>query len=178
MNTYLLRLVACLFVLLSFNAKALVINGCTIEPGTECPMSDLFDADLAGADLRNADLSRTNLAFANLSDANLSGAYLHWSNLSGANLSYADLSNSTLFRAYLGGSNLQGANLSGAYINLWTISGATYNESTELPFDFDHQTFEELGMIFVSEVPLPAGIYLFLSGLVGLVGVKLRGRYA
>ena len=27
-----------------------------------------------------------------------------------------------------------------------------------------------------SPVPLPAGIYLFLSGLVGLVGVKLRGR--
>ena len=27
-------------------------------------------------------------------------------------------------------------------------------------------------------VPLPAGIYLFLSGLVGLVGVKLRGRNA
>ena len=27
-------------------------------------------------------------------------------------------------------------------------------------------------------VPLPAGIYLFLSGLVGLVGAKLRGRNA
>ena len=29
-----------------------------------------------------------------------------------------------------------------------------------------------------SPVPLPAGIYLFLSGLVGLVGAKLRGRNA
>ena len=34
--TYLLRLSACLFVLLSFNAKALVVNGCTIEVGTIC----------------------------------------------------------------------------------------------------------------------------------------------
>ena len=32
--------------------------------------------------------------------------------------------------------------------------------------------------IAASHVPLPAGIYLFLSGLVGIVGVKLRGRNA
>ena len=30
----------------------------------------------------------------------------------------------------------------------------------------------------VNPVPLPAGIYLFLSGLVGLVGFKLRGKNA
>ena len=34
------------------------------------------------------------------------------------------------------------------------------------------------GDIGLAPVPLPAGIYLFLSGLVGLVGVKLRGRNA
>ena len=34
------------------------------------------------------------------------------------------------------------------------------------------------GDIGASQVPLPAGIYLFLSGLVGLVGAKLRGRNA
>ena len=34
------------------------------------------------------------------------------------------------------------------------------------------------GDIGASPVPLPAGIYLFLSGLVGLVGAKLRGRNA
>ena len=35
-----------------------------------------------------------------------------------------------------------------------------------------------LDQAIFSEVPLPAGIYLFLSGLIGLVGVKLRGRNA
>jgi len=100
----LLRLVACLFVLLSFNAKALVINGCTIEPDTSCP----------GANLR----------VANLSGANLSGAYLDGADLTGADLSYisansnmgaftsinlsgANLTNANLFYAYFPNSNLE-----------------------------------------------------------------------
>ena len=74
--TYLLRLVACLFVLLSFNAKALVINGCTIEANTIC----------YGADLSDADLFEANLSNANLSGANLSGANLYAANLYAANL--------------------------------------------------------------------------------------------
>ena len=38
--------------------------------------------------------------------------------------------------------------------------------------------FESIDNVVMGEVPLPAGIYLFLSGLIGLVGVKLRGRNA
>ncbi len=34
--TYLLRLSACLFVLLSFNVKALVVNGCSLHHGDSC----------------------------------------------------------------------------------------------------------------------------------------------
>ena len=53
--TYLLRLVACLFVLLSFNAKAtLVINGCTIEANTSYIGANLTDANLLFADLSDA----------------------------------------------------------------------------------------------------------------------------
>ena len=55
----LLRLVACLFVLLSFNAKALVVNGCTIEANTSCIGAELSGADLTGADLSDADLCST-----------------------------------------------------------------------------------------------------------------------
>ena len=57
--------------LLSFNAKALVINGCTIEPNTDC-----VDADLSYSDLSNANLSGADLSNANLTGANLSGATL------------------------------------------------------------------------------------------------------
>ena len=72
--TYLLRLVACLFVLLSFNAKALVVNGCTIEAGTSCVSADLSYANLTFADLTNANLSAADLTYADLYNANLSGA--------------------------------------------------------------------------------------------------------
>ena len=67
------------------------------------------------------------------------------------------------------------------------FGGAIFCESTTLPnyryYDEDENfntiisywdPVDDLGMIFVSEVPLPAGIYLFLSGLVGL-GL-MRGR--
>ena len=80
----LLRLSACLFVLLSFNVKALVINGCTIEPYTSC-----VSADLTFANLTDADLSGANLFFAYLIDANLTGVDLSFTNLINANLSGA-----------------------------------------------------------------------------------------
>ena len=60
------KLVACLFVLLSFNTKALVVNGCTIEASTSC----------SGADLSETNLSYANLSYANLSYAKLYGAQL------------------------------------------------------------------------------------------------------
>ena len=85
-----------------------VINGCRIEPRTECP----------GADLRGADLSKERLDGANLSRANLS---LTW--LIGANLSYAKLYYTNLRDANLSGANLTGASLTGA---TWTDGRRCY----------------------------------------------------
>ena len=239
--TYLLRLSAFLFVLLSFNAKALVINGCTIEPNTYClSNADLSYFDLSYADLSGADLQWANLSFANLSNANLSGAQLIYANLYNANLSNANLSNASLGNAVLNNvsgqlsdasgiglplhgdytiannyivgpwvdlsgadlagvdlrnttmtnvglvdTDLSGADLTGADLTnafLWNadltdadltdagmlnifVGGTTYNDQTIFPANFDPAAG---GMIFISEVPLPAGITLFLSGLVGL----------
>ena len=122
----LLRLVACVFFLLSFNAKALVVNGCTIEPNTSC-----ISADLSGANLSNADLTDANLRDANLSNANLSNAYLSFADLSGVNLSGTELSGADLVDADLSGVNLSDADLSGADLfyadlsdaNLTNVSG-------------------------------------------------------
>ena len=55
-------LVARLFVFLSLNAKALVVNGCPIEINTSC-----VSVGLSGADLLDSDL-----AYANLTDDDLS----------------------------------------------------------------------------------------------------------
>ena len=147
----LLRLVACLFVLLSFNAKALVINGCIVEPYTSCNHADLSNANLSYANLSYADLT-----FANLSNANLSGAKLIDTDLSSAQLIGADLSNADLLAA-----RLDHANLTGAFYNHQTYFDPYIDPIAE-------------GMIFVSEVPLPAGIYLFLSGIVGLGLMRVR----
>ena len=183
--TYLLRSVACLFVLFSFNTKALVINGCTIEPFTTCigadlsganltnaylPEADLtgayltgallYDAnlglaDLSGADLTNANLGHANLYIADLSDADLTGALLYNANLTGANLTGADLSSA----------NLTNANLSMTDMSYTDLTDARYNDQTVFTLGFDPVAE---GMIFSSEVPLPAAFWLFASGLISL----------
>ena len=160
--TYLLRLVACLFFLLSFNAKALVINGCTIETGAQCPHADLVSSGLQFADLSDSDLSNSDMRFANLYGANLNNA-----NLIGANLSNANFWNAELINSDISLANLRDT----IKWNTAIYTGAIYSESTIFPSGMNPETY---GMIFVSEVPLPAGIYLFLSGLVGL-GL-MRGR--
>jgi len=48
---------------------------------------------------------------------------------------------------------------------------STYDENTIFASSMDP---EALGMVFVFAVPLPAGIYLFLSGLIGLGLIKKR----
>ena len=53
-------LVVCLFVFLSLNAKALVVNGCPIEINTSCVSAELSGADLSGADLLDSDLAYAN----------------------------------------------------------------------------------------------------------------------
>src|SRR3546814_9284428 len=69
----------------------LTINGCVLQPESQCA-----NADLRGADLSNQDLRRINLA-----GANLSGANLRHANLDLANLEKADLTGATLNRPSL-----------------------------------------------------------------------------
>ena len=208
--TYLLRLIACLFLcvsLNSFGAYYTKTDGTIINPiqyvsgGNHSfsgdnlePNAQLSNANLSNANLSNANLSNANLTNANLSNANLYGAVL--THLSFANLSYAEMSNvnlvqSNMLRANLSYSNLTGSNMSLAAlyltdlsftnlsnanlsnINYWNtvnFAGATYNSQTILPTNFDPVA---AGMTFV---PLPAGIYLFLSGLVGLALVKSKKK--
>ena len=67
---------------------------------------------------------------------NLAGADLSGADLSGANLTGADLSGADLSGASLRGANLSGANLSGACLFSADLSGAWYNERTELAVGF------------------------------------------
>ena len=106
--------------------------------------------------------------------ADLSGAILFQNNMIGADFSYADLTGAEIIYTVIGNANFTGANLSDAFFHDvygsdYILNGAIYNEGTTLPNGIIPQ---RLGMIFVSEVPLPAGIYLFLSGLVGLGVLK------
>ena len=90
----------------------LIINGCRIEPGTQCP-----GVDLAGADLSNADLSEAVLSGANLQGVVLRHAKLGNANLAGAQLMQADLARADLRHANLRGSDMTGANLEA--VNGW-----------------------------------------------------------
>ena len=80
-------------------AQNTTINGCVIEPNTQCE-----GVDLSGAYLFNANLSGANLKGANLSKANMQGA-----NLSGANLEGANLNDTTAQQV-----NFEGANVTNA----------------------------------------------------------------
>ena len=83
-----------------------VVNGCRIEPQTQCPGANLSGANLFGANLRDANLSGAKLNRAFLEGANLEGA-----NLSRAEVVWADLSGANLRRANLRGANLTWTNL-------------------------------------------------------------------
>ena len=132
---YLLRLSACLLVLLSFNAKALVINGCTIEPNTSCINANLsnqifWDGDLSGANLYGANLSNS------IFEISLSGAILDYTNLNNAFISeYSNLNGASLLNAfgqintdggYFIGAYLHDANLSGSYLDSVYFSNAPW----------------------------------------------------
>ena len=103
-----------------------------------------------------------------MSGANFSGGNLYGANLSSANLYDANLSYAHLFNAELNNADLTNAILSGA-----ELTDAFYNDQTIFPTGFDPIA---AGMINASPVPLPAGIYLFLSGLVGLSAVRIRRK--
>ena len=153
----LFRLSACLFLcvsLNSFGAYFVQLDGTIVNPITD---RDGTPLNYSGNNLEPfADLSYADLYFADLTRANLTGASLLGASLNSADLDNADLSNA----------NLIGADLTDATMDGLNLHGALYNEQTL--FDSSYKDPVAEGMIFVSEVPLPAGIYLFLSGLVGL----------
>ena len=193
-----LRVVAYLFVLLSFNAKALIVNGYEIT----------WYADLSGGNFSNMDLSGVNFLNSNLSNTVFSGADFSGSNLSlTLGWSSADFTDA-LYNRDTVLPNLSGMQVGAVFIPFWEapFDGVIPQVCAEVNYNSDCISFRDVaagetlailtsegqfligswyqltfnpddyGMIFVSEVPLPAGIYLFLSGLVGLVGAKLRGR--
>ena len=96
------------------------VNGCTIEPATQCS-----GADLSGADLSDADLSSANLTNANLEGTNLSGANLSEANLGGAQIIDTDLSD-----ANLTGANLQDATITDANTDGATLCGTIRTDGT------------------------------------------------
>ena len=148
----------------------------------------LSNVSMIGAELHNANLSGSDMSNSNLLGAELQGAILNNVNLSGANLTNtyfsfndftsSDLSNTNFTNARVWGVNFSDSDFSGSNLSQIDLdwdgaiyTNAIYSESTTFPTGFDPAAE---GMIFVSEVPLPAGIYLFLSGLVGLGLIKRR----
>ena len=102
---------------------AKTINGCKIEPATDCRGAILVGADLSHAELRAADLTGADL--------------------SGALLSGADLSHTDFVDADLSGADLSRANLVGAMLRL-----AKYNADTKWPLGFDP---EAAGAVLVED---------------------------
>ena len=200
---YLFRLVTCLFFVFSFNTKAMVISGCTIEDYTQCAGTDFSNTFMNNPNLRHADLQSTTWYQAYITNgkfhfANLAGSDLSFAIFSNAKMNDADLRQTTIestdlykakliradfrnatfsnqvnvFLAEMSNSDLRGADFGDTDLSATFLYGAKYDENTIFPSGFDPST---ANMVFMSQVPLPAGITLFLSGLVGLVGVKLRG---
>jgi hypothetical protein len=89
------------------------VNGCAIQPATQCPGADLSGANLGDADLSGANLSGTNLEGTNMSGANVSEANLSSAQIVDTDLSDADLTGANLTAATISGTNLEGATLCG-----------------------------------------------------------------
>lgn len=125
------------------DSEARVLNGCILQPGTDCPWAD-FDGtylpglELAGANLQQAfvqgsEFNGGNLTEANLSEANIDSSF-HVTDLSKANLSSAyissnfedvNLSGANLTNAHLDESHFEDSNLSGAQ-----TSGVSWGTAT------------------------------------------------
>jgi hypothetical protein len=113
------------------DATAPVVNGCIIQPYTQCDGVDLHNADLHQAALSYADLVATNLngatlAGANLAYANLATAKLQVASLAGANLTNANLADADFPGASFAGANLDGANLAGGVATIASLAGAYF----------------------------------------------------
>lgn len=107
------------------------VNGCAIQPATQCPGADLSGANLEGADLSGANLSTTNLEGTNLSGANLSEANLSSAQIVDTDLSDADLTGANLTGATITGTNLDGATLCGTIRTDGTTDDTSCPPSTE-----------------------------------------------
>jgi len=94
-------------------------------------------AYLRGADLRGANLSGVDLFGVRLVGADLRGADLGGANLGSTDLSHADLSSANLHSADLSDAKLKGADLRDSELTDAILSGATYDDYTTWPEDFD-----------------------------------------
>ena len=180
--------VVCLLILHSLRSQALTINGCEIKPGTSCNGANLYGADLSYLDLTDSSFKRANFIDSFLSYADLTDVRFLSADLTDADLSSATLNGTNFKRADLINANLSNANISDAFFKFTDLSGADL--SNVVGWDtanfnrayFNSQTIfpnqlipHELNM---NLVPIPASAHLLLSGLVVLVGAKLRGRNA
>ena len=145
--------------------------------GFDFEHSNLQDSDFSGSNIYYSSFSNSSINNSNLSDSILYGVFFNNSDLKGTNFA-----NSTFIDVHFVGADLRSSNFFGVQLCVEyfefaecgqrsTFDGSLYNESTVFAQGMDPQS---LGIIFVSEVPLPAGIYLFLSGLVGLDLVKRK----
>lgn len=113
------------------------INGCKIEPDTQCPGADLAGADLGTITAGShhvarfaAQLTRGNFRGATFEGAYLAGTRLSGADLSNANLRGADLYGAELFEADLTGADLTDADLSFADIEDAKLDGAIFCRTT------------------------------------------------
>ncbi|WP_417606523.1 pentapeptide repeat-containing protein [Primorskyibacter flagellatus] len=94
----------------------LVIDGCELKPGADCPGVDLSHADLRGVKLMGANLRGAKLTRANLYNATLKGA----------DFSGADLRGATLTKSHMQGMTARGADFTGANMDFSRLAGAHF----------------------------------------------------
>ncbi len=178
--------VVCLLMLHSLQSKALIINGCEIKPSASCNDANLYGADLSYLDLTDASFKRANLIDSFLAYADLTEVKFLSADLTDADLSSATLIGTNFKRADLINADLSDANITNAFFKFTDLSGADLNNVVGWETANFNRAYFSPQTIFPTEmlpqdhnmklVPLPASTYLILSGLVGLVGAKLKGR--
>jgi len=113
------------------------INGCRIEPDTQCPGADLANADLGAITAGGHHVARraADLSGGNFRGANFEGAYMARAELAGADLSNANfrgtnLHQSSLYEANMSGADLTEADLSFADMDDAVTDGAIFCRTT------------------------------------------------
>jgi uncharacterized protein YjbI with pentapeptide repeats len=112
------------------------INGCKIQPDTQCPGADLSGADLGAITSKGhpgrllAKLSGGNFSGANFEDAYMARIDLSGADLTNANLKRANLYQATLFEADLSGADLTGVDLSFADMDDAVTDGTIFCRTT------------------------------------------------